>query len=141
MQKNYQQKAIVFNIKHQKPHQDIAYEKFLRGGPLAILPLKDQHHSSIVWIAPDKDAEAILEMDEENFTHQLNKKMENCLGEIFVVSQKFSYPLIMVEAQKFYHERMLLVGDASCGVHPIAGQGLNLGLGGIKILHYRWAWV
>jgi 2-octaprenyl-6-methoxyphenol hydroxylase len=133
-EKNYQQKAIVFNIKHQKPHEDIAYEKFLPGGPLAILPLKNQHHSSIVWIAPNKDAEAILELDEQNFAHQLHKKMENCLGEIEVVSEKFSYPLIMIEAQKFYHEKMLLVGDAACGVHPIAGQGLNLGLGSIKIL-------
>ena len=133
-EKNYQQKAIVFNIKHQRSHENIAYEKFLPGGPLAILPLKNQHHSSIVWIAPDKVAEAILELDKENFVQQLHKKMENCLGEAEVISEKFSYPLIMVEAQKFYHEKMLLVGDASCGVHPIAGQGLNLGLGGIKIL-------
>ena len=134
VEKNYQQKEIVFNIKHQKPHDDIAWEKFLPGGPLAILPLQNQHHSSIVWIAPNNDAEAILELDAENFTHQLQKKMENCLGEIEIISQKFSYPLIMIEAQKFYHEKMLLVGDAACGVHPIAGQGLNLGLGGIKIL-------
>ena len=133
-EKNYRQKAIVFNIKHQRSHEDVAYEKFLPGGPLAILPLKNQHHSSIVWIAPNKDAEAILELDKENFTHQLQKKMENCLGEVEVISEKFSYPLIMIEAQKFYHEKMLLVGDASCGVHPIAGQGLNLGLGGVKIL-------
>lgn len=133
-EKNYQQKAIVFNIKHQKPHEDIAYEKFLPGGPLAILPLKNQHHSSIVWIAPNKDAEVILELDKENFTHQLHKKTENCLGDVEVISDKFSYPLIMIEAQNFYHKKMLLVGDASCGVHPIAGQGLNLGLGGIKIL-------
>ena len=133
-EKNYRQKAIVFNIKHQRSHEDVAYEKFLPGGPLAILPLKNQHHSSIVWIAPNKDAEAILELDKENFTHQLQKKMENCLGEVEVISEKFSYPLIMIEAQKFYHEKMLLVGDASCGVHPIAGPGLNLGLGGVKIL-------
>lgn len=133
-EKNYQQKAIVFNVKHQRPHEDIAWEKFLPGGPLAILPLKNQHHSSIVWIAPNKDSETIFELDKENFVQQLHKKMENCLGEIEVISEKFSYPLIMIEAQKFYHEKMLLVGDAACGVHPIAGQGLNLGLGGIKIL-------
>lgn len=134
VEKNYQQTAIVFNIKHQKTHENIAWEKFLPGGPLAILPLKNQHHSSIVWIAPTADAQAILGLDQENFTHQLNKKMENCLGNVEIISQKFSYPLIMIEAQKFYHEHMLLVGDAACGVHPIAGQGLNLGLGGIKIL-------
>ncbi len=132
--KNYHQTAIVFNIKHQKPHQNIAWEKFLPGGPLAILPLQDQHQSSIVWIAPDKDAEAILSLDEENFLHQLQKKSENCLQKITLNSEKFSYPLIMIEAQNFYHNKMLLVGDAACGVHPIAGQGLNLGLESIKIL-------
>jgi len=133
-EKHYNQIAIVFNIKHERPHENIAYEKFLPGGPLAILPLKNQHHSSIVWIAPNKDAQAILELDKENFIHQLHKKMEGCLGYIEIISEKFSYPLIMIEAQKFYHEKMLLVGDAACGVHPIAGQGLNLGLDGIKIL-------
>ncbi len=133
-EKHYNQIAIVFNIKHERPHEDVAYEKFLPGGPLAILPLKNQHHSSIVWIWPNKDAQVILELDNKNFAQQLHKKMENCLGAVEIISEKFSYPLIMVEAQKFYHEKMLLVGDASCGVHPIAGQGLNLGLDGIKIL-------
>ncbi len=132
--KNYNQIAIVFNIKHLKPHENIAWEKFLPGGPLAILPLQNQHESSIVFIVPQKDAQLFLELDEENFTQQINKKMENCLGEIKIISEKFSYPLIMVEASKFYHEKMLLVGDAACGVHPIAGQGLNLGLESIVIL-------
>ncbi len=132
--KNYNQIAIVFNIKHEKSHQNIAWEKFLPGGPLAILPLQKQNESSIVWIAPNQEAQVILELDQENFTQQLLKRMENCLGEVEVISQKFSYPLIMVEASKFYHDKMLLVGDAACGVHPIAGQGLNLGLESIKIL-------
>ena len=133
-QKNYHQIAIVFNISHEKPHENIAHEKFLPGGPLAILPLKDQHHSSIVWIVPDQHSQAFLHLDAENFAHQLNKKMENILGKIEVISEKFSYPLIAIEAQKFYHEKMLLIGDAACGVHPIAGQGFNLAISGIKIL-------
>lgn len=132
--KNYNQIAIVFNIKHVKPHENIAWEKFLPGGPLAILPLQNQNESSIVFIVPTRDAKVFLELDEENFTHQLQKKMENCLGEIKIISEKFSYPLIMVEASTFYHDKMLLVGDAACGVHPIAGQGLNLGLESIVIL-------
>lgn len=133
-QKKYGQKAIVFNIKHQKPHKNIAHEKFLPGGPLAILPMKDQNISSIVWIAPDNLAEEILKLDEANFTQQLVKKMEGELGEVEIISDKFSYPLIMVEAQNFYHKKMLLIGDAACGVHPIAGQGFNLAIAGIKIL-------
>ena len=132
--KNYYQTAIVFNISHQRPHENIAHEKFLPGGPLAILPFQNQHHSSIVWIAPNQVAQAILNLDEENFSQQLTKKMENILGKVEVISEKFSYPLIAIEAEKFYHEKMLLIGDAACGVHPIAGQGFNLAIVGIKIL-------
>jgi 2-octaprenyl-6-methoxyphenol hydroxylase len=132
--KDYQQTAIVFNINHQKPHQNIAYEKFLPYGPLAILPLNDQNKSSVVWILKDSDSKAILSLDEKNFTHQLVKKMQNCLGEVEIISQKFSYPLTLIEADEFYYQKMLLIGDAACGVHPIAGQGFNLGIAGIKIL-------
>ncbi len=133
-QKKYHQTAIVFNIEHERSHENIAYEKFLPGGPLAILPLKNSHQSSIVWIAPDETAQAILSLDEENFVQQLTKKMENCLGKTSVLSEKFSYPLILIEAEKFYYEKMLLIGDAAAGVHPIAGQGFNLAISGIKIL-------
>ena len=101
---------------------------------MAILPLKNSNQSSIVWIAPDQLAQAILSLDEENFIQQLTKKMDNCLGKIRLVSDKFSYPLTLVEAEKFYHEKMLLIGDAACGVHPIAGQGFNLAISGINIL-------
>lgn len=132
--KNYRQIAIVFNISHEIPHQNIAHEKFLPGGPVAILPLQNQNHSSIVWILKDADAPAILALDEENFLHQLNKKMENVLGKINLISEKFSYPLTLIEAEKFYHKKMLFVGDSSAGVHPIAGQGFNLGIAGIQIL-------
>ena len=132
--KKYGQTAIVFNVEHELSHQNIAQEKFLPGGPLAILPLKNSNHSSIVWIAPDKVAQAILALDEKNFAQQLMKKMEDCLGATKVISEKFSYPLIAIEAEKFFHEKMLLIGDAACGVHPIAGQGFNLAIAGINIL-------
>ena len=133
-QKKYHQTAIVFNIEHKRSHENVAYEKFLPGGPLAILPLKNSNQSSIVWIAPDKLAPAILSLNEENFAQQLNKKMEGVLGNARVISEKFSYPLIAIEAEKFYHEKMLLIGDAAAGVHPIAGQGFNLAISGINIL-------
>jgi 2-octaprenyl-6-methoxyphenol hydroxylase len=132
--KKYGQTAIVFNVEHELSHQNIAQEKFLPGGPLAILPLKNSNHSSIVWIAPDQVAQAILALDEKNFTQQLMKKMEDCLGATKIISEKFSYPLIAIEAEKFFHEKMLLIGDAACGVHPIAGQGFNLAIAGINIL-------
>ncbi len=132
--KKYHQTAIVFNIEHERSHENTAWEKFYPGGPLAILPLKDFNQSSIVWVAPDRLAPAILSLDEENFAQQLNKKMEGVLGNARVISEKFSYPLIAIEAEKFYHEKLLLIGDAACGVHPIAGQGFNLAITGINIL-------
>lgn len=132
--KKYYQTAITFSIRHQKPHQNIAYEKFLAGGPLAILPLHNHNESSIVWIAKDDLASAILELDEENFKQQLLKKMENCLGEVEIISDKFPYQLTLIESDKFYYEKILLIGDASCSVHPIAGQGFNLAIGNIKVL-------
>jgi len=132
--KKYYQTAITFNIKHEKPHENIAWEKFLPGGPLAILPLHDQYNSSIVWILKDELAEVVLELDDKNFKDQLLKKMESCLGDVEVTSSKFPYPLTLVEAEKFYHEKLLLIGDASCGVHPIAGQGFNLAINNICIL-------
>lgn len=132
--KNYHQTAIVFNIEHEKPHQNIAHEKFFPGGPLAILPFADQRQSSIVWISEEKLSATILELDEKNFLQQLEKKMEGELGKVKIISEKFSYPLIAIESEKFYHEKILLIGDAACGVHPIAGQGFNLAIAGIKIL-------
>jgi 2-octaprenyl-6-methoxyphenol hydroxylase len=133
-EKHYQQNAIVFNIKHQIPHQNFAYEKFLPNGPIAILPLKSPNECSIVWIVKSSIEKTIFSLDEENFLHQLEKKMENILGKTELISEKFSYPLILVEAEKFYHKKMLLVGDSACGVHPIAGQGFNLAIKGIEIL-------
>ncbi len=132
--KKYQQTAIVFDIEHQNPHNNVAYEKFYNTGPLAILPLKQQNKSSIVWIVQSKDLEAYLALDELNFINQLSKKINNDVGKIKNISQKFSYPLTLVEASQFYHQKMLLIGDAACGVHPIAGQGFNLAISSIQIL-------
>ena len=134
-QKNYHQTAIVFKISHQLPHQNIAHEKFLRSGPLAILPLKDQNQSSIVWILKDQQAQVIQDLNQENFLQQLQKKMQNCLGECKIISEKFSYPLSLIESKKLYHHQALLIGDAGCAVHPIAGQGFNLAISGIEILN------
>ena len=134
LSKNYQQSAIVFKIKHQIDHGNIAYERFMPNGPLAILPLNHQNQSSIVWIVKSDECATLLELDQENFSQQLRKKMENCLGDVEVISTKFSYPLSLNLAEQFYFKDMLLVGDAACAIHPIAGQGFNLGIANIKIL-------
>lgn len=134
LQKNYHQTAIVFKISHQFSHQNVAFEKFFAGGPLAVLPLKSENESSIVWIVPQQRAELLLSLDEANFLAQLSKKMPQNFGKITIISQKFSHPLIAILAEKFHHHQLLLVGDAACGVHPIAGQGFNLAIANIKIL-------
>ncbi|MFZ9470639.1 MAG: FAD-dependent monooxygenase [Rickettsiales bacterium] len=132
--KNYHQTALVFKISHQIPHNNIAFERFISNGPLAILPLQDPHQSSIVWINNDDFFEVINKLDEENFLQQLQKKSENCLGKVKIISEKFSYPLNLVLADEFYHHNILFIGDSACGIHPIAGQGYNLAINSIKIL-------
>ena len=132
--KEFGQTAIVFNIKHQKSHDDIAWEKFLPGGPLAILPLKNKNQSSIVWIAKDDIAQAILELEGDDFIDKLQQKMEFCLGKVKVISENYSYPLVMIDAKQYNYKNMLLVGDSACGIHPIAGQGFNLTLQSVVIL-------
>ncbi|NBR94805.1 MAG: hypothetical protein EBT55_00655 [Proteobacteria bacterium] len=131
--KNYQQTAIVFKIKHTLSHQNIAFEKFFSGGPLAMLPLADSHQSSIVWILPHKNAELLLGLDKANFLQQLQKQCSE-LGEIDIISTKFSYPLVAVQAENFVYQQMILLGDSACGVHPIAGQGFNLAVNNLQIL-------
>lgn len=134
MIKNYPQSAIVFKIKHQINHGNVAQERFMPNGPLAILPLNHQNQSSIVWIVKTEDCQILLDLDQENFSQQLCKKMENCLGDIEIISTKFSYPLSLNLADQFFFNDMLLVGDSACAIHPIAGQGFNLGIANIKIL-------
>lgn len=132
--KNYHQIATVFKISHQIPHKNTAFERFISNGPLAILPLQNPNQSSIVWINNDEFSEVLHQLDEENFLQQLHKKSENCLGKMTIISKKFTYPLNLVLAEKFYHQKILLIGDSACGIHPIAGQGYNLAINGIKIL-------
>lgn len=133
-QKSYQQTALVFNISHTIPHQNIALEKFVPDGPFAVLPMRNDLESSIVWTLKNQNAETILQLDGENFLHQLKKLVGNYLGEIKVINAPFKYNLDLIVADKFYYQRMILVGDAAHGIHPIAGQGFNLGIDDIKVL-------
>lgn len=123
----YGQTALVAAIDHALPHGGIAHQFFMPPGPLAILPLPG-NRSSIVWSESDAQAQAIMALDEAGFLDVLRPRFGSFLGEISLAGQRFTYPLNLTLANSFVAERLALVGDAAHGVHPIAGQGLNLGL-------------
>ncbi|MEL6572733.1 MAG: UbiH/UbiF/VisC/COQ6 family ubiquinone biosynthesis hydroxylase [Pseudomonadota bacterium] len=130
---DYDQTAVVCAVAHDKPHQGIAHQFFMPGGPLAILPLT-QNRSSIVWSEATPRAKTLLAMDDAAFLAALRPAFGSFLGDITLVGARFSYPLGLTLAQSFIADRVALVGDAAHGVHPIAGQGLNAGLRDVAAL-------
>jgi len=130
---SYAQTALVCAIAHEKPHNGIANQFFMPGGPLAILPLTE-NRSSIVWSENDDIARPIQAMDDAQFLEILRPRFGDFLGEISLASARYAYPLGLSLANSFVADRVALVGDAAHGLHPIAGQGLNAGLRDVAAL-------
>lgn len=124
---DYPVTAIVATIAHEKPHDAVAHEFFLPNGPFAILPLKG-NRSNIVWAEPRAAAEALLKMNERDFLAELGKRFGTFLGELSLEGPRFGYPLSLQLAERMIDQRVALAGDSAHGIHPLAGQGLNLGL-------------
>jgi 2-octaprenyl-6-methoxyphenol hydroxylase len=130
----YGQTALVTAIRHERDHGGVAQQFFMPSGPLAILPLKGGHHSSIVWSETDAAAAAIQALPDDDYLAALRPRFGDFLGQIGLAGARFTYPLSLSLAERFVADRVALVGDAAHGVHPIAGQGLNLGLRDVAAL-------
>jgi 2-octaprenyl-6-methoxyphenol hydroxylase len=124
---DYGQAAIVATIAHERPHEGRAEQHFLPAGPFAILPLPG-NRSSIVWNEAEKDARHLIELSADDFIRQLEPRFTYKLGRIALASPARAFPVGFRIARRFIGERFALVGDAAHVVHPLAGQGLNLGL-------------
>jgi len=124
---SYPQTGIVATVEHDKPHNGVAYEHFLPSGPFAILPMPG-NRSSLVWTEAKAKAPALLALGEQEFNQELAARFGGHLGKTWSAGPRWSYPLSFHLAREFVRPRFALAGDCAHGIHPIAGQGLNLGL-------------
>jgi 2-octaprenyl-6-methoxyphenol hydroxylase len=134
----YHQSGIVFAIAHELPHHGAALEHFLPGGPFALLPMAASEAapniSAIVWTERDAMAKRVMALDDAAFLREVRRRLGDYLGEIRLLGRRWSYPLSAMIAHRYTDTRLALVGDAAHGVHPIAGQGLNLGFRDVSTL-------
>jgi len=135
---DYDQQAIVCTVRTRQPHQYTAWQRFSPTGPLAFLPLLtesgDEHYCSIVWSQDTAEARRLMALETEQFRLELERAIEQQLGVIESVSRRFAFPLRQRHAKEYVADGLALVGDAAHTIHPLAGQGANLGYGDVSAL-------
>lgn len=124
---SYAQWGLVATVEHERPHNGVAYEHFLPSGPFAILPMTG-NRSSLVWTEKDSVAPAMMKLPEDAFNAEIAQRFGDHLGKTNAAGPRWSYPLKFHLARDYVRPRFALAGDAAHGIHPLAGQGLNLGL-------------
>lgn len=129
----YNQTGIVTSVKLEKPHNNVAFEYFLPTGPFAILPLSE-NRASIVWSEPHAKAIAMSKLSKQDFEIEIQKRFGDFLGKVEICAPIYTYPLNLELASHWYVKRVALCGDAAHGIHPVAGQGFNLGLKDVAAL-------
>lgn len=135
---SYHHHAMIGAVAHAKPHGCVAHEIFFPSGPFALLPLADdeqgRHRSAFVWTVSEKDGPGFAKLGDRGFTAELEKRAGGMLGAMELVAPRMTYPLGFHHSARIVADRIALVGDAAHGIHPIAGQGLNLGLRDVAAL-------
>jgi 2-octaprenyl-6-methoxyphenol hydroxylase len=124
---DYGQTAIISNVTTEKPHRNIAYERFTDNGPMAVLPMTEGR-SALVWTVPSEQVEGILKMDDSQILDRLQELFGYRLGHWQKIGSRASYPLSMTKSKEQTRHRVAIIGNAAHGLHPIAGQGFNLSL-------------
>ena len=130
---DYQQVAIIANVTAEKPHNGRAFERFTDSGPLALLPMTE-NRCSLVWTISTNDVATIMALSDDDFAKALEDNFGGWLGKFTTVGKRFSFDLKLVQANEQIHHRMALLGNASHTLHPIAGQGFNLGMRDVQVI-------